>query len=411
VILSTPLLAERLTLEQALETAGKANPELQQARLRTLESEAEALVQRAALGPQLSVGVSATYQTTNLAGIGVAGAGFPSRVGPYRVFDARPRLTQTVLDLSLLAAWREAKERTAQAREQAAATGEQTRAAVIDVYLRALAADSRARAGAARVETARALLAQVADAERAGTSSKLDVARALQQVETQQAALVLARRDRDALVTILKRTVGLEQSAEVELAEVTAAEAEPAPQVRPEIRALEARQRALLEERKRAERERWPRISAFGDFGVVGQDPMHSLSTYEVGASLNIPLWTSGRIANDIEAARLRGQQADRERRALDLAVSQEEAQARLERDAARDGLVHTARATAAARETLELARLRFGAGLTTNLDVITAQGNLAQAEDEEIRTRYDGLLAAARLAQARGDVMSFVRR
>ena len=130
-----------------------------------------------------------------------------------------------------------------------------------------------------------------------------------------------------------------------------------------------------------------------------------------MGASLNIPLWTSGRSADEIKAARLRSQQADRERRALDLAMSQEEAQARLERDAARDALLHTVRATAAARETLELARLRFGAGLTTNLDVITAQGNLAQAEDEEIRTRYDGLLAAARLAQARGDVMSFVRR
>jgi outer membrane protein TolC len=411
VLLATPLSAQLLTLQQALDTAGKANPELQRARLRVLESEAQAEVQRSVMGPQLSLGVSQSYQTSNLAGIGVGGAGFPSRVGPYRVFDTRPRLTQTVLDLSLPAAWRAARERAGQAREEAAVTGEQTLAAVIDVYLRALAADSRARAGAARVETARALLGQVSDAERAGTSSQLDVSRARQQLESEQAALLLARRDRDALVTVLKRTVGLEQAVPVELEDVAAAAPESAPLIRPEIRALEANRRALQQDKVRAQRERWPTVTAFGDFGVLGQDPTQALSTFTVGASLNIPLWTSGRIANQISTARLRIEQADRERRALDLEVSQEEAQARLQREAAREALVHCARATAAARQTLQLARLRFGAGLTTNLDVIAAQGNLAQAEDEEIRTRYDGLLAAARLALARGDVMSFVRR
>jgi outer membrane protein len=411
LVLIVPAYAERLTLEQALEAAAKANPDLQRVRLRVLESEAQARVERSALGPQLSAGVMGSYQTTNLAAIGVTGPGVPSRVGPYRVFDARPRLTQNVLDLSLLSSWRAAKQRSGQVAEEAAATNEQTRAAVIEVYLRALAADSRARAGEARVETARALLKQVSDAERAGTSSKLDVARASQQVETEQASLLIARGDRDALVTLLKRTVGLEQTAEVGLEDVTAAAPEPAPQVRAEIRAQEAKRRTLVEEKKRAERERWPKLAAFGDYGVLGQDPSQSVSTYLVGASLSFPVWTSGRISNEIKAAQLRIEQADQERRTLDLAVSQEEAQARVERDAAQQALVASARATAAARETLELARLRFGAGLTTNLDVITAQGNLAQTEDQEIRTRYDGLVASARLAQARGDVMAFVRQ
>jgi outer membrane protein TolC len=61
------------------------------------------------------------------------------------------------------------------------------------------------------------------------------------------------------------------------------------------------------------------------------------------------------------------------------------------------------------AKEALELARLRYGAGLTTNLDVVTAQGNLSEAEEEEIHARYDMLLARARLAQARGSVVSFL--
>ncbi|MBL0157923.1 MAG: TolC family protein [Bryobacterales bacterium] len=410
ILLALPLAAERLTLAGALAAAEKSSPEIQQARLRALESEAQTLVVKSGLGPQLSAAAAISYQTSNLAGIGVSGPGFPARVGPYRVFDARPRLTQTVLDLPLLSRYRAEKERAGQWREDASTIAERTRLAVIDVYLRALAADSRRRAAASRVETAAAVLQQVRDAEQAGTSSKLDVSRALHRLETEQATLVLARRDRDSLLTTLKRTIGFEQAAAVELDEFRATPEDPAVSQRPEMRALEAKRRALLEEARAAARERWPKVQAFGDYGALGQDPANAVSTYSVGASVSIPLWTNGRIENEIKAAKLRLSQWEQEKRALDLAISQEVAQALIERDSAREAAAVTARAAAAAHETLELARLRYGAGLTTNLDVITAQGNLAQTEEEEIRTRYDGLLASAALARARGDVMAFVK-
>lgn len=410
ILLVLPLAAERLTLAGALAAAEKSSPEIQQARLRALESEAQTLVVKSGLGPQLSAAAAITYQTSNLAGIGVSGPGFPSRVGPYRVFDTRPRLTQTVLDLPLLARYRAEKERAGQWRDDASSIAERTRLAVVDLYLRALASDSRRRAAASRVETAAAVLQQVRDAEQAGTSSKLDVARALHRFETEQATLVLARRDLNSLLTTLKRTIGLEQSAAVDLDEFRAVPEDPAASERPEMRALQAKRRALLEEARAAARERWPKIQAFGDYGALGQDPANAVSTYAIGASVSIPLWTSGRIENELKAARLRLSQWEQEKRALDLAISQEVAQALNERDSAREAATLTARAAAAARETLELARLRYGAGLTTNLDVITAQGNLAQTEEEEIRTRYEVLLASAALARARGDVMAFVR-
>ncbi len=282
---------------------------------------------------------------------------------------------------------------------------------MIDIYLRALAADSRRRAATARVSTASSVLQQVRDAEQAGTSSRLDAARALQRFETGQATLVLARRDRDSLIITLKRTIGLEQTAAIELDEFTAGPADPDSAARPELRTLEPKRRALLQDVRAAERQRWPRVQVFGGFGALGQDPANAVSTYAIGAALSIPLWTSGRIDNEIKAARLRLAQWEQEKRSLDLAISHEVAQTLLERDSAHEALAVTARATAAAHKTLELARLRYGAGLTTNLDVISAQGNLAQTGEEEIRTRYEGLLASARLAQARGDVMAFVRQ
>jgi outer membrane protein TolC len=130
--------------------------------------------------------------------------------------------------------------------------------AVIDLYLKTLLAEARARAAAARVETAEAVLKQAVEAEQAGTGNKLDVARAAQRLETERAALIGLRRDKAAVVTMLKRTIGAEQGEGVEVSPV--AEAGPssvsldsALQARPEMRALEARGRVLKMEAQAAE--------------------------------------------------------------------------------------------------------------------------------------------------------------
>jgi outer membrane protein TolC len=414
-MLALPAWGEVLTLEQALARAEQASPVVQQARLRALEQEAQSLVARSGLGPQLGIAMSQTYQTSNLQGIGLTFPGIPSRIGPYRVMDARPRLTQTVLDLSLLSRYRAERERIGQAKEEAGTVGEKTRLAVIDLYLQALLAGSQARAAAARVETAQAVLNQVTDAEQAGTGNKLDVARATQRLETERAAMIRMTRNKQMVVTMLKRTIGAEQGEAVEVAAIVAAEPaaaslETALQTRLEMRALEARGRALREELRAAERERWPKVGAFGDWGALGQDPTNAVSTYMVGVSVNVPVWTSGRIENGVKSARQRLAQWEQEKRALVLQVEQEIAQAQVEREAARAALSSSAKAAAAAREALELSRLRYGAGLATNLDVVTAQGEVSETEEEEQRTRYETLVATARLAAAQGDVMAFVR-
>lgn len=415
MLLAAPAWGQVMTLEQALSKAESASPVVQQARLRVLEQEAQALAVRAGLGPQVNVTMGQSYQTSNLQGIGLTFPGVPSRIGPYRVMDARPRLTQTVLDLSLLARYKAERERAGAVKEEAGSVAEQTRLAVIDLYLKALLAETRARAATARVETAEAVLKQTTEAEQAGTGNKLDMARAAQRLETERAALIRLKRDKATVVTMLKRTIGAEQGEGLEVSPVT--EAGPATvsldsalQARPEMRALEARGRVLKMEAQAAERERWPKVSAFGDYGVLGQDPTNAVSTYAVGVSVNVPVWTSGRIENGVRAARHRLEQWEKEKRALALQVEQEMAQAALEREAAKAAESAAAKAAAAAREALELSRLRYSAGMATNLDVVTAQGELAQTEEEELRTRYEGLVAAARLAAAQGDVMAFVR-
>jgi outer membrane protein TolC len=259
----------------------------------------------------------------------------------------------------------------------------------------------------------------VREAEQAGTASKLDVARAEQQFQQESTTLEFARRDTDTLVTMLLKSIGAGQQAAVDLSPLPDSPAvvqydapalvQEALAARPEFRSLQAKRQALGHDRQKAERQRWPELSFAGDFGAFGQDPNRSLSTYTVAGTLTIPIWTSGRIEAEIRAARVRVDQWEQEQREQELAVQQEIARAIVERQAADRARQSADRSRQAARETLELARLRYSAGLTTNLDVVTAQGNLAQADEEEIRARYDGLLADARLARARGNVLLFV--
>lgn len=408
LVLAASLLPA-LTLREAMQQAEKLSPALQLANLRVLEAQAQTRTVRSAYQPQVSLGVNGTYQTTNLQNIGLIIPGLGSRVGPFRTFDARPTFSQTVIDLSLLSRIRATRTQEAAFQYDVQTAKEATLLAVLQLYLQIQQADSRIAAAEARRKTAEAVLEQARQFEQAGTASKLDIARAAQQFHSEQAILATSRGERDAIATLLLRTIGLPQQEIVldapalELRTIASA-----PSNRPEVRALQARLDAAELERKRAEQERLPKLAFLGNYGLAGAGPDRSLSTYAVGATLTIPIWTGGRIESEIQAAKIRIEQTKMQRRDLDLQIAQEMKQSEIEANAALLSLRAAQEAVAAARQSLELARLRFSSGIATNLDTITAQGALAQTEDTEIRTRYEFHLARARWARAVGNVYAF---
>jgi outer membrane protein len=417
--LSVSLLAQAppdpLSLREALDLAAKQNPAVLAARIRAAEAQDQAAVVQSALKPQLNGVLQSAYQVSNLQGIGLNFPGLNERIGPYSTFNVRPQFSQTVFDASLIASARAAKARVVQSGEDAASAREQTLAAVVQFYLQAQQADSQSRAAKARVDTAEAVLQQVRDTVSAGTANKLDLARAEQQLERERTALIVANRNRDALTTLLVRTLGFQAGGAIDLAPLPplsdpTVTLQEALQTRPEMKSLLARRKVLELELQRASRERWPKFNVTADAGAFGSTPADATTTYVVAGTVTIPIYTGGRIENEIKAARLRLDQWEQDRRQLENSIAQEIAQANIERKAAEQAVQSSARAASAAREALELSRLRYRAGLNTNLDVVTAQSNLAQSEEEEIRNRYDALLARARLAQARGDVSSLLK-
>lgn len=409
-----------LSLREALDAAASQSPSVQLARLQALEAELGVDRTRSAYLPQANLVIGANYQTSNLQGIGLVFPGFPSRLGPYRTFNARPVVTQTILDASLLSQIRAARERARLAGEEANGTREAILYSVVQFYLQALEAGARVEAAEARVRTAEAVRKQAQDREQAGSGSKLDVERAVQQVEQETLAAERARGEREALKTMLLKLTGGEQLREGQLqleaitAPVTAPEFDAALARgltgRPEVRALETRLRADSLDIEAARRERLPKISGVADWGLLGAGPDRAIGTYNAGLSVIVPLWTSKRIETDIAAAGLRRRQTEQRLRDVKQQIAQEVRQSEVESASTLRAIQSARRSAAAARETLALVRLRFEAGLATSLDTAVAQGALAEAEEEEIRLRYQHLLARARLARAEGDVYSFLK-
>jgi len=247
----------------------------------------------------------------------------------------------------------------------------------------------------------------VAEREKAGAASQLDLARNRQQREAEQVAVTVAEQElamvRPALEELLGGPVAGELVEPVLKNDFGAS-------VRADVRAIEERIRAAEQELQRAKRSRLPVIAGVADYGVAGAGPDRSLSTYNVGVSVHVPLWTSGRIESEIKAAGYRVEELKAQKTRLELSIARESAQATIAYEARTRAFAAASESAAAAAKVVELAKLRYEGGLATSVDTVTAQATLAEAEDTAIRAKYDAAMALARLAWAKGDVRVAIR-
>jgi outer membrane protein len=188
--------------------------------------------------------------------------------------------------------------------------------------------------------------------------------------------------------------------------DLTVAEAE---RERPEIYVAEEELRRRRYDLKAARAELLPSLDFFGDYGESGNTPaQNSLPTYDVGMRLNIPIFNGGLTLGRIKDARSLVRQAELR---LNDTRQQVEQDVRL----ALQTIVTAAEQARAAQEAVRLAereltmsRDRFAAGVTDNLEVVTAQTTLADARFSEINALAQYNTARVNLAAARGRIESF---
>ena len=156
-----------------------------------------------------------------------------------------------------------------------------------------------------------------------------------------------------------------------------------------------------------ADAARWPTLSIVGSYGSQAGVPGDVFSgnkrVYQALIGFSFPLFDHGRLAGASVAARARAEQARASYEGVALEALREANDALIGVRTARDEAVAEATQANALRQALDLATLRYNAGLATYLDLLEAQRSVFAAELALSQAQLGELLAAVQMYKALG--------
>jgi outer membrane protein TolC len=381
----------------------------------TLTARGERWKELSELLPHLSGAVTETAEQIDLAALGFRFnfPGVPNVIGPIGVFQAGAYLTQSLFDYHAIERKRGASYNERAVQYSLKNARELVVLAVGNAYLVALSGAARVGTAQADVQTAQALYDKAADQQRAGVSPAIDTLRARVELQSRQQQLIVARNDYAKEKLTLARVIGLPPGQEFGL--ITTAPYEPiatapleedlqrAYASRPDYLAAAQRVRSAEEFRRAATAEHYPTLDMAGNYGAAGIRPGSSHGVFEVGATLNIPIFAGGKTHADVLEAEATLRQSRQQLENLRGQIDYEVRSARLDLTAAADQVEVARSSVDLANQTLAQARDRFAAGVTDNLEVVQAQEALASANETYISSLYAHNLAKISLAKAVG--------
>jgi len=410
--------ALRLTLDQAVALAIKQNPTAQIAILTAAESEQDKNIARADLLPQVSAHISDEAQKVNLrAEFGGVPAfpGLPKTLGPFQLFSAGPSVSAPVFDLTLWQRYQAARNTASASKANSLSTREQVILLVVSQYIGTLRAVANVEASQSRVELAQALYDQAADLQKEGVGTGIDTLRANVELQNEKQRLLEAENDRETSLYGLSRLLNLDPRQKVALADSLSFFETPQPDVegsieealgnRQEWKALASQIKAAADQKKAAQALRLPNVRFDGEFSYVGTSGNTTLPTYTYEGSVNLPLFTGGRIHAQVVSADLEIRKLQEQRADLRNQIALEVKTALLNLDSARNEVQVANLGVQLSKEEVDQARDRFKAGVANNIEVIQAQDSLSRANDNQIAALYRFNQARADLARSVGQM------
>ena len=331
-------------------------------------------------------------------------------IQPYNQLDASLNFTSLLFSPAVYTGLKAIEAGVDASRANLEASEDDILLGVAQTFYQCAVADEVLVARASSIEVARATLEKANVRFNAGTVTKVDVDRAelaLLQAEQGRRDAELGRsQSYRALATLTGAADGSFRA--VAPAPVTsppaAVDMDMVLRLRPEFRALEATVRADDLDR-RTNVWRWaPSLSAFGNARRFNYKNFAADDySWAVGASLDWVIYDSG--TRDVK------------RRLAMAEVEEALARAAVLRDSIRDDLangrhqletktqaVETAeRQVALARETVELVRTQYEAGVVTQVDLLQAQDNLVSAQVALAQAHFDVALADLTVRRAAG--------
>jgi outer membrane protein TolC len=404
----------RLTLQDAIQKALQANLNILIAGTRV--DEARATLERsraAALLPRVNAQVYANIQNRNLRAFGISLPGMPEVVGPFSNYDFRLYAQQNLIDLQ--------SRRAMKASEYAVEAGKLDEKDVRDLivrtvaalYLNSQSAAARVNSAQSRVDDSTTLLNLANDKHDAGTATGVDVLRAQVQLANDKQVLLVAQNTLKQSLLVLARTLGMSLGTPIELAEPLRYEALPPSQPDALLSAaLKSRadylslssQRQSLVEQQRANRARfYPKLSLNGNIGEMGRSIGGVQTTGLIQGQVDFTVFDRDRNG---EADQLvsRVKRIDDQIADLERGVDVDLRQALLNLDSAAEQVAVSKQGQELAQRELLLAQDRFQAGTANNVEVVTAQDELARAEENYILAVSSHVDAKCALARAMGD-------
>lgn len=430
-----------LSLEAAVERALMVGDEVLLARAQTELAEAQFTTARASALPQLRINATYTHVLENARANAVG-----QLFNQPNTYTTNANLSQVIFQGGRALSGVRAASRL---RNAARMTTEEARNnASFDVqsaYLQALFAQQLVDIQQANVELADAQLRQVSQFERSGRAARYDVLRARVQRANIEPQLIQARSDVDIALLELKRLANIPAERPVRLTTtldpesvqrlVTAAvQEEVSVENRPSVRAAELTADARRAAIGAARADFLPQVTLFVQSGFQAFPPLGYgfpnergrivpvdcppdspagrictgqnggwFTDRSLGVQFSWPLFDGLRAKGNLDAAQAQAKiaalQLAQEREAVAIEIEQ----ARADFERAQSLFAARQQNATEANEAFRLASLRFGRGLSTQLDVSDAQIALLTARTNEARAVYDLYLALAELARAQG--------
>ena len=401
----------QLTLKEAVQLALKQNPQRVIARLLSFESDRNRdIALRHCFLKRISKGaVDNQYNFQS-----IERAPMRTAAGPFQVIQAGPAFSQTILDFPQIRGYQIGREGTRQARADEQTTRETVVNLVVDQYLMILRALATRDAARSRVALAQRLYEQATELQKTGIGLNIDTVRANVELQNERQNLIdaetLTRTTTYGLAELLDlpRDQDLEVSDRLDFYDFPVLDKEvllnQALESRPEIRSLNSQKRMAELTTDSAREQRLPQLDFSGFWLYQGSRFNNGIPAYTYALSLQFPLFTGGRIR--AETARASWKKARGGiRRQLEAQIVDQVKSALDQLTAARNSVDVANLGYKLAQEEVAQAQRRFQAGVTTNVEVITAQDALARASDNQIGALFQFNLSRASLAHATGEI------
>jgi outer membrane protein TolC len=406
----------RLTLQDAIQKALQANLSVLAAGTRVDEAEGTRIRRlSAALLPRVNAQVYANYQNHDLQaeGLSFTGLPIPKVVGPLSNYDFRVYAQQNIVDLQSYRGFKASERALDAGKMDYRDARDLIVRSIAALYLNAQSAAARADSAQSRVTDSSALYKLAKDKHDAGTATGVDVLRAQVQLANDKQALLIARNQLKQSLLELARNLGMSPATPLELAEPLNYQALQHPEIetlapaallaRADYLSLASQRQGLVEQQRASHARSYPKLSINGNFGEIGRSIGSVASTGLLQGQIDFTLFDRDRNGEAREIAsrvkRIDDQIAD-----LRRGIEEDLREALLNLDSATEQVTVAREGQELARRELELAQDRFQSGTANNVEVITAQDELARAEENYILAVSSHVDAKFALARAMGD-------